>query len=104
MRPAGPEEHVHVHLARGDEERVGVAEGDDRAAMCEADAEGTVGDDFGEGEGRGVGCAGSGGGGGCVAGSGVVGREERVEGSSHELEVGRDAAEEVVGWRISYVA
>jgi len=79
---AAPQQHIDVHLARGNQQGIRISRRDDGVAVCEADAEGAVGDDFGEGE---VG--------------GQVWREQGfgVEVAADELEVGGEGAQEVVG-------
>lgn len=79
---AAPEQHIDVHLARRDQQTIRIPGRDDGVAMREADAEGAVGDDLGERE---VG--------GQVRGQQGLG----VEVAAHELQVGGEGAQEVVG-------
>jgi hypothetical protein len=79
---AAPQQHVDVHLARGDEQRVGVAGRHDGVAVREADAQRAVGDDARERE---------------------VGRLG-VEVALDDLQVGRDGAQELVRVAVGEVA
>lgn len=62
---AAPKQDIDIHMPRGDQQRVRITRRDDGVSVGQPDAEGAVGDDFGDGEG--------GGGAGGVAGGGVVG-------------------------------
>lgn len=79
---ATPEQDVDVHLARGDQQGVGVARRDDGVAMGEADAEAAVGDDLGERQ---------------------VGRVD-VEIALHQLQVGGHLAEKLERMAVGQVA
>ncbi|KAB8611435.1 hypothetical protein FH972_025940 [Carpinus fangiana] len=53
VRAAAPQQHVDVHLARGDEQAVGIPERQDGVAVGEADAQRAVLDDLGQRQRRG---------------------------------------------------
>lgn len=78
---AAPTEDVDVEAVRLGEEQVGLV-GDEGEAFEEADAQGAVGDDLGEGEAGGL----------------------DVEAALDDLEVGRDGAEVLVGGLVGQVA
>jgi hypothetical protein len=79
-----PKQHIHVHLPRGDQQRIAIAGRYYRVAMREAYPQTAVGDDLREGE-RG---------GGRVA----------VEVAFDEVQVGGEGAEVVVGGAVGEVA
>jgi hypothetical protein len=79
---AAPQQHIDVHLAGGDEQRVGVARRDDGVAVGKADAQGAMGDDAREGEVGGLG----------------------VEVALDDLQVGGDGAQELVRVAVGEVA
>lgn len=78
---AAPAEDVDVEAVRLGEEQVGLV-GDEGEALEEANAQGAVGDDLGEGEAGGL----------------------DVEAALDDLEVGRDGAEVLVGGLVGQVA